>query len=290
MAPIIVLTRRPEAHASRRFATARPGLDVTLVDPFELELRLAAGGPEVHHAGLPLALAECTVIPRIGSIAPEYSLSVLEHLAAAGARSLNPPAGLLKLRHKFHMLAGLAAAGLPVPDSLMLRAGSDLEPAVEALGGYPIVLKFVRGGQGVGVIKAPDDDTVRSVLEALNLIQYDILIQRYLPGAAQRDLRVLVLGGKARWAIERTSAAGRFRSNFHRGGSVAPVEIAPGAARLAEAAAAAFGLGVAGIDIAEDGGQQYVLEVNGSPGFEATEQAHGADIAGAILDYAASWL
>jgi ribosomal protein S6--L-glutamate ligase len=285
---LIVLTRHAGNHASSRFRTARPGLRVLLLDPFELELRLNSGHPAVLAGEHQLDCRTSTLVPRIGSLAPEYSLSVLEYLCNAGARSLNPLAGLLRLRHKFTMLGVLAAAGLPVPDSALLRATADFETAVQGLGGYPVVMKFVRGGQGVGVIKAPDGDTVRSVLEALNLLQYDVLLQRYLPGAAQSDLRVLVLGGRARWAIRRSSSAGRFRSNFHRGGSVVPAEIDPEAGQLAERAAAAFDLGLAGVDIAEDEGRRYILEVNGSPGFEATEQAHGADIAGAILDYAAT--
>jgi ribosomal protein S6--L-glutamate ligase len=289
MPQVAVLTRYPQNHASARFREARPQLGVLLLDPFDLELRLEAGQPAVWHQGRRLDCAGLSLVPRIGSLAPEYSLNVLEHLIAAGALSLNPHPGLLRLRHKFTMLGALAAAGLPVPDSVLLRSTGDLEAAVEALGGYPVVLKFVRGGQGVGVIKAPDGDTVRSVLEALNLLQYDVLLQRFLPGAAQSDLRVLVLGGVARWAIRRSSAGGRFRSNFHRGGSVEPAVIDAATAELAQRAAAAFGLGLAGVDIADDAGRRYILEVNSSPGFEATEQAHGADIAGAILDHASTF-
>jgi ribosomal protein S6--L-glutamate ligase len=287
---IAILTRHPDNHANQRFRAARPHLDLALLDPFALELRLHAGRPEVWQGGAQLDLAATAVLPRIGSTAPEYSLNVLEHLAAAGARCVNPPAGLLRLRHKFNMLAELAAAGLPVPDSIMLRSQAGFEGAVEQLGGYPVVLKFVRGGQGVGVIKAQDADTVRTVLEGLNLLQYDAMLQRFHPGAAQADTRVLVLGGRARWAIRRSSADGRFRSNFHQGGSASAAELDSELAALAQQAAGAFGLGLAGVDIADDNGRRYVLEVNSSPGFEATEAAHGADIAGAILDYAASLL
>lgn len=289
MPTVHILTRHPDNHASQRFRESRPQLDLQLTDPFTLELRLAGGRAEVWQAGQALELHGAVVLPRIGSSAPEYSLSVLEHMVLAGARSVNPPAGLLRLRHKFNMLSALAQAGLPVPDSAMLRSQSGFDAAVEALGGYPAVLKFVRGGQGVGVIKAQDSDTVRTVLEGLNLLQYDALLQRFHPGAAQSDLRVLVLGGQARWAIRRSSD-GRFRSNFHQGGTAAAVEPDSAMRELAEAAAGVFGLGLAGVDIAEDAGQRYVLEVNSSPGFEATEAAHGADIAGAILDYAASLL
>jgi ribosomal protein S6--L-glutamate ligase len=284
---VIILTRHPENHASGRFRAARPQIDLRLMDPFALELRLVEGLPRIWHDGSEIDVSSAVILPRIGSTAPEYSLNVLEHLTLAGARSVNPPTGLLRLRHKFVMLCELARAGLAVPDTVMLRNQGDFENAVERLGGYPVVLKFVRGGQGVGVIKAQDGDTISTVLEGLNLLHYDAMLQRFHAGAAQSDLRVLVLGGQARWAIRRSSAAGRFRSNFHQGGSAAPAAIDPPLRDLAERSAAVFGLGLAGVDIAEDHGRHYVLEVNSSPGFEATEAAHQADIAGAILDYAA---
>jgi ribosomal protein S6--L-glutamate ligase len=285
---IHILTRHPENHANARFRAARAHLDLHLTDPFALELRRSNGFAQVLEAGRVLDLDQVALLPRIGSTAPEYSLSVLEHMVEAGARSINPPAGLLRLRHKFTMLSTLAQAGLPVADTVMLRNQCDFEPAVEALGGYPVVLKFVRGGQGVGVIRAEDSDTIRTVLEGLNLLGYDAMLQRYLPGAAQSDLRVLVLGGEARWAIRRSSN-GRFRSNFHQGGSAAAAVIDHNLAELACSAAGAFGLGLAGVDIALNDGEAYILEVNSSPGFEATEAAHGVDIAGEILDYLASF-
>ena len=67
----------------------------------------------------------------------------------------------------------------------MLRAPGDVRQAVARLGGYPVVLKFIRGSQGVGVIYAPDESVVLSVLEALNLVQYDVLLQRFYPQAAR---------------------------------------------------------------------------------------------------------
>jgi ribosomal protein S6--L-glutamate ligase len=285
--PVIILTRHPDNHACSRFREARPQLDLRFLDPFTLELRLDTGTAQVWQAGRQLDVQQAAVVPRIGSTSPEYGLNVLEHLVESGAASINPPAGLLRLRHKFSMLSALACAGLPVPDSVMLRHQAGFDDAVQQLGGYPVVLKFVRGGQGIGVIKAQDADTIRTVLEGLNLLQYDALLQRFHPAAAESDTRVLVLGGRARWAIRRSSSGGRFRSNFHQGGSAVAVEINAELKGLAEAAAAVFGLGLAGVDIAEDGGKRYLLEVNSSPGFEATETAHAEDIAGAILDHAA---
>nr|MDQ3022905.1 30S ribosomal protein S6--L-glutamate ligase [bacterium] len=117
-----------------------------------------------------------------------------------------------------------------------------------------------------------------------------VLLQRYYQQAARGDIRVLVLGGEARWGVRRISAPGEFRSNIHRGGIGERIDLAgefAPYARLAEQAAAVFGLGLAGVDLIE-GDIPRVLEINSSPGFEAPEELYGADIAGAIIDYTLS--
>ncbi|MCH7471603.1 RimK family alpha-L-glutamate ligase [bacterium] len=287
---IVVLTRQPESYAARRFLEAandRQELRLRLMDPHDLYLQISQGEANTFLAKEGFDPASTAVIPRLGSTATEYSLAALDLLERAGASSVNSAASLLRLRNKFSALAELGANGIPVPDSAMLRAPGEVSHAVERLGGYPVVIKFIRGSQGVGVIYAPDESVVTSVLEAMNLVQYDVLLQRYYPAGAERDLRVLVLGGKPRWAVRRTVAAGKFRSNFHRGGTAEAVDIDEKTRELAARAAGVFGLGLAGVDLIEDDGSIIVMEVNSSPGFQTIEQAHKNDVAGAILDYTA---
>lgn len=294
---VIVLTRQPEAHGVTRLQQAAQVLNVELhaVDPHEFYLHLPAGGAQpsangaaVQHPRLGAEWRDTIIIPRLASLASEYSHSALQLLEQAGAHSLNPASGLLRIRHKFSALAELAAAGLPAAETCMLHAPSDIDPAVERLGGYPVVLKFVRGSQGVGVIFAPDATTVTSVVEALNLVQYDVMLQRFYPEAGGRDLRVLVLGGNPRWAVERRAEPGAFRANFHRGGSATAVEIDPAMLDIATRAAGCFGLGLAGVDLIDSGDGLVILEVNGSPGYATIEHEHGADVAGAIINEALS--
>ena len=289
MRNVVVLTRQPDAHAVQRLvatAARRRDLRLHITDPHQYYLYLTGGLPLVAHALPECVPAESVLIPRLGSLATEYALAALDMLERQEARTLNSCAGLLKLRHKFLALVELAGAGVAVPDSVMLRAPQDLAPAVARLGGYPVVLKFIRGSQGVGVVFAPDASVTGSVLEALNLVQYDVLLQRYYPEAAQGDARVLVLSGKARWAVRRESPPGGFRSNLHRGGEPSALELTESLTSLAERGAAVFGLGLAGVDIVETGAGPIVMEVNASPGFNTIETVYGANVAGAILDSA----
>ncbi len=288
MQRIVVLTRTPESYSARRFveaASRRKGVALELVDPHKLYLGLSGGAADVSLHGAAGATWDHS-IARLGSTATEYALFALAHLEQAGTASLNTHGALSRLRYKFGTLAELAAGGVPVPDTMMLRAPNDIGAAVARLGGYPVVLKFIRGSQGVGVVYCDNLSVAESVLEALNLIQYDVMLQRFYPKAAEGDVRMLVLGGEARWAVRRTAPGGGFRANFHRGAQVSVYALAEEVAQLAVRAAGVFGLGFAGVDLAEDGGGGWiVLEVNGSPGFEAVEQVHGQVVAEAVLEH-----
>lgn len=324
---ILLLTRHPETYAVRRLlqAAAERGVALRLLDPHLLQLRVAGGRLEalLPDGGALVPLPEgCFILPRLGSLATEYSLAALAHLEQMGLPSLCGSAAIGALRHKFSALCLLARAGIPVPDSAMLRAPGELGPAVESLGGYPVVLKFIRGSQGLGVVYCADETAAQSILDAMNYVQYDVLLQRYYPAAAQADTRVLVLGGEARWAVRRISQDGRFRSNFHRGGRAERLDLTPELARLAEQAVrtvesgsasvplASYSggggfsrrandesatevaatakcsarLGLAGVDIITGlEGEPLVLEVNASPGFETIEQGCGCDCAWEII-------
>jgi ribosomal protein S6--L-glutamate ligase len=71
--------------------------------------------------------------------------------------------------------------------------------------------------------------------------------------------------------MRRKAHGSEFRSNFHLGGSVEPVEISDRYAEIACTAAEALGLDLAGVDMLESRSGPLVLEVNSSPGLEGIE-------------------
>ncbi len=292
---LILLTRKPDASATRRFLEAGAAraaqFELHMLDAHELVLGMQDGVLSLCHPRVDFPQGRTVFIPRMGSLATDYAVYALDVIRRCGFPLLNPPEALTPLRCKFNALAQLAAAGLPVPDSLLLRSPADLPAAAAALGGYPLVLKFIRGSQGVGVILANGPDAVDSVLSAMNVVNYDVMLQRYYPRAARESYRVLVIGGSSRWAVRLHSNGDSFRSNHHLGGGAGPAELTDELAELADRASAAFELGLAGVDIVyRDDGTAMLLEVNAAPGFETIESQHGVDAAGAILDYTASLL
>jgi ribosomal protein S6--L-glutamate ligase len=111
-----------------------------------------------------------------------------------------------------------------------------------------------------------------------------IYLQAWTPHPG-RDLRVFVVGGRARAAIARYAPAGEWRTNVAQGGRTEPVVVGPALASIAEAAAEALRLEYAGVDLvaAQDG--PTVLEVNGNPSWQGILEATGLDMAEVIAEH-----
>ena len=78
---------------------------------------------------------------------------------------------------------------------------------------------------------------------------------------------------------------GDFRANLHRGGKAEAVVISEDERRAAVRSAEVLGLNVAGVDLLRSNRGPVVVEVNSSPGIEGMEQASGADVAGAMIEF-----
>src|SRR5439155_14863813 len=93
-----------------------------------------------------------------------------------------------------------------------------------------------------------------------------------------------VVGGRVIGAIER-SAAG-WKTNLARGGSARATTLSAERAALAVRAAQAVGAEYAGVDLlpARDG-TDYVVEVNGIPGWRGLQEATSIDVAATIVTH-----
>jgi gamma-F420-2:alpha-L-glutamate ligase len=101
----------------------------------------------------------------------------------------------------------------------------------------------------------------------------DFIFQQYIAASHGRDVRVLVIDGRAVAAMERRSADGGFKSNISLGGIGARFELPGPMAELAVRVAEVLGLDVAGVDLLLDGDDYRVWEANSSPRFQDLEKA-----------------
>ena len=149
-----------------------------------------------------------------------------------------------------------------------------LQHAVDCLG-LPMVVKQCHGSFGEQVYLANSFDELRHIVKKVKMSAY--LFQQYEFQSSGRDLRVIVIGGKAVCGIIRENLDD-FRSNVALGGKARAIDVPKDVAKLCEKAASIIGLDYCGVD-ALLGDVPKICEVNSNAMFEAMEAATGVNVA-----------
>jgi RimK family alpha-L-glutamate ligase len=211
-----------------------------------------------------------------------FRVDALHVLAAGGVRCVNGPRAIERTVDKSWASSVLAGAGVPTPPTIVCERHEGAMAAFERLGG-DVVVKPLFGAMGSGIVRVEDRDLAHRVFRALELERTVYYVQRTIPPAGRRDLRVLVVAGEVAGAMERVSDS--WRANIARGARPRPVTLTAPERELALAAAAAMEADVAGVDllVAADG-EIVVVEVNGIPGWQALQSICDADITTRVVE------
>ena len=188
---------------------------------------------------------------------------------------INSSSGIAKSRDKLAASQMMVEAGVPIPVTANVGTWKDTVRAVNQVGGTPCVVKSNEGTHGSGVFLAHTEQQAKQLV--YQMLERDMrpLVQEYIQESHGKDIRALVVGGKVVAAMRRRAHGSEFRSNFHLGGSVEPVEMNPRFEEIAVTAANKLGLDLAGVDMLEASNGPLVLEVNSSPGLEGIETVVG---------------
>jgi ribosomal protein S6--L-glutamate ligase len=283
---VTILSRSTSIYTTRRLAEAarERGARVRVVDPLDVEMGLG-DGPALYFRRRKFPPTD-VVIPRIGLSVHQYGLSVVSQLELMGIPVLNGSYGIAASRNKMRSLQLLAAAGVPVPRTVMASDASGIKQMVKLVGGVPVLVKLLSGNERSGAMICESMQSLEAALEAILGLGHDIVVQQYLRGARGRDLRVLVVGGEVVAALRRSPPVGRFSRNLRRGAQFERAELPPAYARLAATAARVMRLEVCAVDMLDVKGGPRVFEVNGSPSIREPEAACEVDAAGRIVERA----
>lgn len=283
-----ILSRAPRAYSTERLVAAarERGHDVRVLDTLRFAIDLSSDEPELQYRGKSLEHLDA-VLPRIGASITFFGLAVVRQFEQMNIYTPNTSNGIANSRDKLRSTQLLSSHGVGIPATTFVRDRSDVLPAIERVGGAPVVIKLLEGTQGIGVILAPDKKIAEAVIETLQSTRQNVLIQKFVAESKGRDLRAFVVGDRVVAAMRRTASGDEFRSNVHRGGTTEAVELSDSVKKVAINAAQIMGLRVAGVDMLESNSGPLVMEVNSSPGLEGIEGATGLDIAGVIVDHMA---
>jgi glutathione synthase/RimK-type ligase-like ATP-grasp enzyme len=146
-----------------------------------------------------------------------------------------------------------------------------IKRAVEFLG-LPVVIKFSKSNKGKGVFMAKSEEEIADIMEDDGR---EAIMQEFLPN--EFDYRILVLGSKAVIAEKRKrTEAEEFRNNVCLGAKeefLRIEDVSKDIISLAERAALAANIQVAGVDVVSSGEKNYILEANRTPAFTHTEES-----------------
>jgi ribosomal protein S6--L-glutamate ligase len=286
---LAILSRAPQAYSTQRLRAAaqQRGHDVKVLNTLRFGIDLSGPEPDLQYRGRPLSDYDA-ILPRIGNSITYFGTAVVRQFEQMDVYTPNTANGITNARDKLRATQILSRHGIGMPATTFVRNRADLRPAIERVGGAPVVIKLLEGTQGIGVILAPEVKVAEAIIETLHSTKQNVLIQRFIGESRGRDIRALVVGDRVVAAMRRVASGDEFRSNVHRGGTVEPVALSAEYEQAAVRSAQIMGLKVAGVDMLEGNEGPLVMEVNSSPGLQGIETATNLDVAGAIIDYIAN--
>ena len=211
-----------------------------------------------------------------------YATHLLSQAEREGAKVFNSPAAL---RNHPEKLAILEFPQFIAP-TLVTRSESDIR-AFHAEHGT-IILKPLDGMGGTGIFKVGADGlNLGVIIETLNRGgSQTVMVQKFLPGIAQGDKRVLLIGGKpVPFCLARIPQGGEVRGNLAAGGKGVAQPISARDREIAEALGPilfARGLMLVGLDII--GESLTEINVTSPTCFQEITDQMGCDVAALFWD------
>lgn len=219
--------------------------------------------------------------------APASALLFAQLAAAAGVIVLNDPSHLTDACNKIYF------QGFPErvrPRTAITRDGPGIKRFIDELGGTAVIKPFQgSGGHGVFVVTPDFGPNLNQMIEAVSSEGY-ALVQEYLPAAADGDLRLLMLNGRALavdgcyGCIRRCNDGADLRNNISAGGAIELCEPDEDALMVAELVGPKLvrdGMYFAGLDIVGD--RMMEINVDTPGGINFIEDLSGIDFAAAIV-------
>lgn len=172
----------------------------------------------------------------------------------------------------------LASENIPQAKTMPIYHNTSKELILKEFG-LPLIVKPDLGFGGKGIELLHTEDEVERYLADLPEKPQDVVLaQEYIGTSKGRDLRVVMVGGKAFTSVVRQAGnPEEFRSNIHQGGHYEEFTLTDEVRALCEKTAKLSGLAICGLDLLfkEDG---FVIgEINCSPGIQTLVQKAGIE-------------
>lgn len=191
-----------------------------------------------------------------------------------GMPVIDDPVSMIRCTNKIYLNELLRAHNVATPKTVMIAQHKDLELAADTLG-FPMVVKIPDGSFSRGVHKVESMAVLKELADRLFEDTDLLLAQQYMP--TKLDWRVGVLGGEPLFVCQYFMAKKHWQIIQHKpdgsaveGGTktFAVEEAPPHVVQAGLKAAKLIGNGLYGVDIKEQDGKAYVIEINDNPNLD----------------------
>jgi len=210
-------------------------------------------------------------------------ISMIEHMEISGIRVVNPCYAFRRARDKYATQYTLEAADLPIPITYTTESLADAYRVSEQYGDF--IYKPILSSMGKGSLRFSDPDLSYNAYKMLDRFGQPLILQKYVPNPG-RDVRVFVIGDAVVGSAYKYRAKGKWKTNVAQGGRMVEEKVSDEILELGLRATRAMGLDYSGVDIIESPNGPVILEVNGSPGWQALNLAANINVADEIVKYA----
>lgn len=192
---LAILSRQPDSYSTMRLhlAALDRGHEVDVLDTLRFAIDLAGDGPDMAHRSQPIEDYDA-IIPRIGASITYFGTAVVRQFEQMDIYTPNTANGIANSRDKLRAIQIMSRHEIGMPATAFARNRDDVLPAIERVGGAPVVIKLLEGTQGIGVILAPDTRVASAIIETLQSAKQNVLIQAFVEESRGRDVRALVVG------------------------------------------------------------------------------------------------
>jgi RimK family alpha-L-glutamate ligase len=251
------------------------------IDKFACNIK--EGKIEVNYQGKSIDKIDFFLLRTIGNSINfdkmEYRINILKCIEASNKLIINPIDAYLNARNKFTCLSMLAAKGYKVPETFVTESEFLAYEFIKKVG--KCVLKPMIGSRGIGSILIDDADIGFRKIQDLKEKGYSLYLQRYV-NKPNRDIRVIVAGDEVIGGMVRES--NYWKTNVYQGAEAKAAKLPKEVEELSLRVTKDLGLIYSGVDVAEENGEFYILEVNSAPLWHGFQSSTGINPAVKIID------
>jgi RimK family alpha-L-glutamate ligase len=263
------------------------GIECYFINAEDIDLVVTKEGKSsVYYRGQLVNLPDC-LIPRRGSGTTYFDLAIIRHLESLGVMVLNSANSIEIAKDKLATLQLLNSNNLPIPKTVLAKFPIDIKVISKEFN-FPLVLKTVSGPFGKGVFLCESKNKLKDTMDLIEISRdpkVNVILQEFVKSSKGKDIRVIVVGGRAIGSMLRTAKKGKFKANYSAGGSVEKLDLSHAIEWLAVESARLLNLEIAGVDLLFDGESYSICEVNSAPGFEGFEKATGIDVPKEVYEF-----